>query len=398
MGAPLSPLAIVFVTVFVDLLGFGIIIPLLPFYAERFGGSAQTVALLSASFSAMQFVFMPIWGRLSDRVGRRPILLMGLFGSFASYLVFGVAQSLPLLFVSRMFAGIAGATVSTAQAVIADTTTPENRAKGMGLLGAAFGLGFVFGPAIGGVLSRWGHAAPPLFAAGLALLNFVAAWFLLPESRPAHVPATAKAARSRIESFKNALTRPTLPTLLLIYVTVVAAFSGFETTFALFSERRFGFTEETIGYFFAYVGVILSVVQGGLVGRAARRFGERRLVTGGLLMLALGLVLIAFSRSVVELFVANGVMTVGMAFNSPALTSLISQRSDPEDQGGILGVSQGLASLARIAGPAWGGYLFDRWGMTSPYLSSAALILAACGISIVALGPAKAGAGPAAAR
>jgi MFS transporter, DHA1 family, tetracycline resistance protein len=381
----LSPLAIIFVTVFVDLLGFGIIIPLLPFYAERFGGSAQTVAMLSASFSAMQFVFMPIWGRLSDRVGRRPILLLGLFGSFASYLVFGLAGSLPLLFVSRMFAGIAGATVSTAQAFIADTTTPENRAKGMGLLGAAFGLGFVFGPAIGGLMSRWGHAAPPLFAAALSLANFGVAWFLLPESRPPHVPATARVAKSRLESLRSALTRPTLPALLLIYVTVVAAFSGFETTFALFSEKRFGFTEETIGYFFAYVGVILSIVQGGLVGRAAKRFGERRLVSAGLLMLAVGLALIAFSRTVTELLVANGILTVGMALNSPSLSSLISQRSDPEDQGGILGVSQGLASLGRIVGPAWGGFLFDRWGMASPYLSSAALILLACGISIVAL-------------
>jgi MFS transporter, DHA1 family, tetracycline resistance protein len=380
----LSPLAIIFVTVFVDLLGFGIIIPLLPFYAERFGGSAQTVAMLSASFSAMQFVFMPIWGRLSDRIGRRPILLLGLFGSFASYLVFGLAGSLPLLFVSRMFAGIAGATVSTAQAFIADTTTAENRAKGMGLVGAAFGLGFIFGPAIGGVLSRWGHAVPPLFAAGLALANFVAAWFLLPESRPAHVPGTAKPG-SRLESLQNALVRPTLPALLLVYVTVVAAFSGFETTFALFSERRFGFTEETIGYLFAYVGVVLAIVQGGLVGRMVKRFGERRLVPVALLAMAVGLALIAVSRSVAELFVANGILAVGMGFNSPALTSLISRRSDPEDQGGILGVSQGLASLARIVGPAWAGFLFDRWGMTSPYLSSAALVLVACGISVAGL-------------
>lgn len=382
----MSPLAIVFLTVFVDLLGFGIIIPLLPFYAERFGGSAQTVALLSASFSAMQFVFMPIWGRLSDRVGRRPILLLGLFGSFGSYLVFGLAGSLPLLFASRMFAGIAGATVSTAQAVVADTTTPENRAKGMGLMGAAFGLGFVFGPAIGGFMSRWGHAAPPLFAAGLALVNFVVAWFLLPETRPAHVPATARAARSRIDSLKIALTRPTLPALLLIYATVVTAFSGFETTFALFSERKFGFTEETIGYFFAYVGVVLAIIQGGVVGRAAKRLGERRLITFGLLTLAAGLAGVAWSRSVAELVIANGVIAVGMAFNSPAMTALVSKRSDPEDQGGILGVTQGLASLGRIVGPAWGGYLFDRWGMAFPYISSAALILFACGISIVALG------------
>lgn len=381
----MSPLAIIFFTVFIDLLGFGIIIPLLPFYAERFGGSAQTVAMLSVSFSAMQFVFMPIWGRLSDRIGRRPILLLGLFGSFASYLAFGLAASLPLLFLSRMFAGIAGATVSTAQAFIADTTTPENRAKGMGLVGAAFGLGFIFGPAIGGILSRWGHVVPPMFAALLSLLNFVAAWFLLPESRPAHVPATARAATSRLESLRKALTRPTLPALLLIYVTVVAAFSGFETTFALFSERRFGFTEETIGYIFAYVGLVLTVVQGGLVGRAVHRFGERRLVPAGLLMMTLGLVLIALSRSVFELFVANGVLAFGMGFNSPALTALISRGSDPEDQGGILGVSQGLASLARIVGPAWAGFLFDHWGMSSPYLSSAGLMMIAFAVSVVSL-------------
>jgi DHA1 family tetracycline resistance protein-like MFS transporter len=380
-----SPLAIVFLTVFIDLLGFGIIIPLLPFYAERFGGSAETVALLSASFSAMQFVFMPIWGRLSDRIGRRPILLLGLFGSFASYLAFGLAGSLPLLFLSRMFAGIAGAPVSTAQAFIADTTTPENRAKGMGLIGAAFGLGFIFGPAIGGILSRWGHVVPPMFAALLSLLNFVAAWFLLPESRPAHAPAAARPASSRLALLRQALTRPTLPALLFIYVTVVAAFSGFETTFALFSERRFGFTQETIGYLFAYVGLVLTIVQGGLVGRTVRRFGERRLVPVALLMMALGLALIAFSRSVAELFVANGVLALGMGFNSPALTSLISRRSDPDNQGGILGVSQGLASLARIVGPAWGGFLFDRWGMTSPYLSSAALMVIAALVSVVSL-------------
>jgi MFS transporter, DHA1 family, tetracycline resistance protein len=380
-----SPLAIIFLTVFIDLLGFGIIIPLLPFYAERFGGSAETVALLSASFSAMQFVFMPIWGRLSDRVGRRPILLLGLFGSFASYLAFGLAGSLPLLFVSRMFAGIAGATVSTAQAFIADTTTPENRAKGMGLVGAAFGLGFIFGPALGGVLSRWGHIVPPLFASALSLFNLGAAWFLLPESRPAHVPRTEREAHSRLEALRKALTRPTLPALLAVYVTVVAAFSGFETTFALFSERRFGFTEETIGYLFAYVGLVLSIVQGGLVGRVVRRFGEARLVPPAILMVAAGLALIGMSRSVFELFVANGVLAIGMGFNTPALTALISKRSDPEDQGGVLGVSQGLASLARIVGPAWGGYLFDRWGMASPYFSSAVLMLVACGVSVAGL-------------
>ncbi len=170
-----------------------------------------------------------------------------------------------------------------------------------------------------------------------------------------------------------------------MHFTVVAAFSGFETTFALFSEKRFGFTEETIGYLFAYVGVVLSVVQGGLVGRAVKRFGEVRLVPVALSIMALGLTLIALSGSVAALIVADGVLAVGMGFNNPALSSLISQRSDPEDQGGILGVSQALGSLARILGPAWGGPLFDRWGMTAPYFSSALLMLAAAGLSVLGL-------------
>ncbi len=381
----MSPLVIIFLTVFIDLLGFGIIIPLLPFYAERFGGSAATVGMLSVSFSLMQFVFMPIWGRLSDRYGRRPILLLGLFGSFGSYLLFGLAGSLPLLFVSRAFAGIAGATVSTAQAFIADTTTKENRAKGMGLVGAAFGLGFIFGPAIGGFLSRWGHAAPPFFASALSLANFVAAWFLLPESRPAHVPLTERQLGSRVAALRKALTRPAMPMLLLVYFLVVAAFSGFETTFALFSERRHGFTEETIGYLFAYVGVVLALVQGGLVGRVVRRFGERRLVPPAILVLAAGLALIPIATSVPGLCVAIGVMSLGMGFNSPSLVSLISQASDPEDQGGILGVSQSLASLARIMGPAWGGLLFDHVGPSATYVSSAAIMAVAAAVAAAGL-------------
>jgi len=381
----LSPLVIIFLTVFIDLLGFGIIIPLLPFYAERFGGSAATVGLLSVSFSLMQFVFMPIWGRLSDRYGRRPILLLGLFGSFGSYLLFGLAGSLPMLFVSRAFAGIAGATVSTAQAFIADTTTAENRAKGMGLVGAAFGLGFIFGPAIGGFLSRWGHAAPPFFASALSLANFIAAWFLLPESRPAHVPLTERGSGSRLAALRKALTRPTMPMLLLVYFMVVAAFSGFETTFALFSERRHGFTEETIGYLFAYIGLLLALVQGGLVGRVVRRIGERRLVPFAILLLSGGLALIPAAPSVVGLCGALAVLSLGMGFNTPSLVSLISQASDPEDQGGILGVSQSLASLARVVGPAWGGLLFDHVGPSATYISSAAIMAVAAAVAAIGL-------------
>ena len=213
-------------------------------------------------------------GPAVDRIGRRPVILLGLFGSFLAYLLFGLARTLTLLFVSRVFAGIAAANIPTAQAFIADTTTPENRAKGMGLIGAAFGLGFIFGPAIGGFLSRWGYVVPAFFASALSLANFVAAYFLLPESRRHVVRRHGVFGPSRLAALKRALIRPHLPVLLIVYFVVIAAFSGFETTFALFAQHRFQFTASTIGYSFAFLGVMLAVIQGGLVGRAAKRFGN----------------------------------------------------------------------------------------------------------------------------
>ncbi len=215
----MSPLVIIFVTVFIDLLGFGIIIPLLPFYAETFGASAVVVGLLATSFSLMQFLFAPVWGRLSDIFGRRPIILVGLMGSALSYLAFGLAASLPMLFGARILAGIAGANIPTAQAFIADSTTPENRAKGMGLVGAAFGLGFIFGPAIGGFLSHWGYSAPAFFAATLSLANFSAALFFLPESLPPEKRG-AHARPGRIAAFRRALSRPKLALVLTVSLAI----------------------------------------------------------------------------------------------------------------------------------------------------------------------------------
>ena len=387
----MNPTTIIFLTVFIDLIGFGIIIPLMPFYAETFGASALTIGLLSTSFSFMQFVFAPFWGRLSDRIGRRPVILIGLFGSFLSYLVFGLAHSLAVLFVARICAGVAGANIATAQAYMADLTTPENRAKGMGLVGAAFGLGFIFGPAIGGFLSRYGYQAPFFFAAALSLANFAAAWFVLPESRK--TAAVDQPKLSRLEALRAAATRPGMPALLLIYFLVIAAFSSFEATFALFSEMRFGFTATTIGYIFAFSGVVLSIVQGGLVGRMAKRFGEHRIVPAAILFLAAGLALIPASHSLAMLLAATGLLSIGMGFNSPSITALISRRSHADGQGAILGVSQSMASLARILGPAAGGFVYDRYGPVMPYLTAASLMTVACVISLatVARAPGSAG-------
>jgi len=378
----LSPLVIIFVTVFIDLLGFGIIIPLLPFYAQTFGASALVVGLLSTSFSLMQFLFAPVWGRLSDIFGRRPIILAGLLGSAVSYLAFGLAASLPMLFAARILAGIAGANISTAQAFIADSTTPENRAKGMGLVGAAFGLGFIFGPAIGGFLSHWGYSAPAFFAATLSLANFSAALFFLPESLPSDKRG-ARARPGRVEAFRRALSRPKLALVLAVSFLVMTAFASFESMFALFVEALFEFGATSIGYLFAWVGVVLALVQGVVVGRVVPRVGEHRLVPAAILTMAFALAGLAVAPSVAAMVVAIGLLAVGMGFNSPSMLSVVSRLADPADQGSTLGVSQSLASLARIVGPLWGGFVFDRFGHSVPFYTASALMLVACGLSVL---------------
>jgi multidrug resistance protein len=370
----LSPLVIIFLTVFIDLLGFGIIIPLLPFYAESFGATGFTVGLLGTSFSLMQFLFSPIWGRWSDKIGRKPIILLGLLGSCLSYLVMALATSLAVIFIARILGGIAGANIPTAQAYIADVTTPENRAKGMGMVGAAFGLGFIFGPAIGGLLGRISPEAPMWCASALCLGNFIAAWFFLPESR-----TVSKSTRTvgRMDSLRHAVAKPTLVLLLSLYFIVTAAFSGFEATFALFSERRFGFTTASIGFLFAFIGVVLAVVQGVFVGRVVKRVGEARLIPSAIFLIALGIGLVPFAWSVPSLLAALFLLALGMGFNNPSLSSMVSRLSDPNDQGGILGLASSLSSLGRVVGPAWGGYLYDAYGITTPYVSAAAIMMIA---------------------
>ncbi|MBY0492744.1 MAG: MFS transporter [Cyanobacteria bacterium] len=380
--ASISPLVIIFVTVFIDLLGFGIIIPLLPFYAESFGASAFKIGLLGTSFSLMQFLFSPVWGRWSDRVGRKPIILVGLLGSCLSYLGLALAPSLNFLFLARIVGGIAGANIPTAQAYIADVTTPENRARGMGMVGAAFGLGFIFGPAIGGVLSRFSPQTPMWFASALCFANFMAAWLLLPESRPVN---TVTKSLGRLEAFRHASRNPTLLLLLALYFLVTLAFACFEATFAIFSEARFGYKASTIGFVFAFIGVILALVQGVLVGRVVKVIPERKLIPLAICAIAIGIGLIPLVWNVPTLLGALFVMAVGMGFNNPSLSSMVSRLADPDDQGGILGLASSLASLGRVAGPALGGYVYDAYGMTTPYMSAAGLMAIAFVVSFAGL-------------
>ena len=351
-----SPLLVIFITVFIDLIGFGIVIPVLPFYVEgtKFNASPRTVGLLFASYSIMQLIFSPILGRLSDRYGRRPILLISLIGTGIGFLILGFATTLWMLFAGRIIDGISGGNISTAQAYIADITTPENRAKGMGLIGAAFGLGFVFGPAIGGVLSRWGIHVPFLFAAGLAFTNAVLLYFLLPETVTPDHPARASSAVGRWTQLANALRQSRLAFILLIYFLFVVAFSIMTTIFGLFTMYRFGYDAHDTGWLFVFVGMIGAIIQGGLIGRLVKRFGELPLVVTGALLFSASLFAIPFTgpqTGLLTLLLVGGTFSIGNSLSMPALTGLASKSVGRGEQGGVLGVTQSVASLSRTVGP-----------------------------------------------
>jgi DHA1 family tetracycline resistance protein-like MFS transporter len=369
--------AILFFTVFIHLLGFGIIIPLLPYFAERFGASGLTVGLLTTSFSLAQFLFAPIWGRLSDRIGRRPVLLGSLILTGVSYLVFAVAGSLPVLFLSRIFAGIAGATLSTAQAYIADTTTPENRTRGMGLIGAAFGMGFIFGPAMGGILSKWGFSVPAYAAAGLALTAFLFALVLLPESLPPEERALAAQRRRNAATLREALGRPTVGVVLALFFTATFCFSGMEAILALFCQRFFHWGPHQIGYLFAYVGIVAAVMQAGIVGALAKRFGERALVRSGLALMGAAFVTAGLVPPLPMFLAAMGAIAVASGLSTPSLSALVSLATPADEQGGMLGVYQSLGSLGRATGPFLGGLIYDVVGPGAPLWIAGAILLVA---------------------
>src|ERR1051325_3267051 len=354
-----SPLVVIFTTVFIDLVGFGIVIPVLPYYAEssRFHATPRIVGLLFASYSVMQLIFSPILGRLSDKHGRRPVLLISIIGTGVGFLILGFANTLLLLFVGRILDGITGGNISTAQAYIADITTPENRAKGMGLIGAAFGLGFVFGPAIGGILTRWGVAVPFFFAAALCFLNAILLYFRLPETVTRDHPAKNRAGGGRgIRQVLNSFKQPRLAFVLAIYFLFIVAFSIMTTSFSLYTMFRFGYDAQHTGYLFAYVGLIAVVIQGGLIGRLVKRFGELPLVIFGALCFAISLFAVPFvgpaAGGLAALLIGGGVFSMGNSLATPALTSLASKSVGPGQQGGVLGVTQSTASLARAVGPS----------------------------------------------
>jgi len=361
-----TPLIIIFVTVFIDLVGFGMVIPILPYYADTspFNATPRDIGFLLASYSLMQFFFSPILGRLSDRYGRRPILFISLLGSAIGYFVIGWANTLALVFAGRIIGGITGGNISTAQAYIADVTSKKDRAKGMGLFGAAFGLGFIFGPAIAGILSKYGIHVPFYFAAALSFANATALYFILPESlKPearSHPPKRKNRIVELVESFQDKQFRE----INLVYFLLVTAFSIMTYAFVLYTAFRFNYNAEQNGYLFAFVGVISIIAQGGLFSRLVKKFGEPSLIAAGCLLMVISLFMVPVVGpqfgGLAGLLIGTAVLSFGNSMASPGLTSLASKTADDRQQGRTMGIMQSGASLARAVGPVIGGFLLNN--------------------------------------
>ncbi|MFZ1700477.1 MAG: MFS transporter [Pyrinomonadaceae bacterium] len=361
-----TPLIIIFVTIFIDLIGFGMVIPILPFYASsaEFQASPFEIGMLFSIYSWMQFFFSPILGRLSDTYGRRPILFISLLGSAVGYFIIGFAGTLALVFVGRIIGGITGGNIATAQAYIADVTTRENRAKGMGLFGAAFGLGFIFGPALAGILSKFGIHVPFYCAAILSLANAIALYFVLPESLKPGLRKGEDIRKGKIAEIFESLADPHIRMISIIYFLLITAFSIMTYAFVLFTAFRFDYNAEQNGYLFAYVGLMAIIMQGAVFGIAAKRFGEARLAVLGCLVLTGSLFVFPYTGpsfyGLAGLLIVSAFLSFGNAFASPALSSLASKNAGDHEQGRVMGLMQSGASLARAIGPTIGGVLLNN--------------------------------------
>jgi DHA1 family tetracycline resistance protein-like MFS transporter len=378
-----SPLVVIFITVFIDLVGFGIVIPVMPYYveSERFNATPRALGFLFASYSVMQLIFTPVLGRLSDKHGRRPVLLFSIIGTGIGFLIMGAATTLWVLFAGRILDGITGGNISTAQAYVADVTTPENRARGMGMFGAAFGLGFIFGPAIGGVLSRWGIHMPFYFAAALAFANATLLYFVLPETVTPNHPARISAAATRSwTSVWRMLQHRRLALVLAISFLFVVAFSIMTTVFPLYTMYRFDYDALHNGYLFAYIGIISAVIQGVFIGRLVKRWGEISLIIAGATVLAVSLLILPFvgqwQGGLWGLLALLVVFSTGNSLATPSLASLASKSVGAGEQGGVMGVSQSAASLARTVGPIIGGTLiYSATANAAPHIDDRSLLL-----------------------
>lgn len=365
------PLLVIFLTIFVNLVGFGIIVPLLPFYAETFGASPVVIGLLFAVFSGCQLIAAPALGDLSDRWGRRPVLIFSLLGTVVSFVMLALAHSLPMLFLARIVDGLSGGNISTARAYVADVTEPKDRARAYGLIGAAFGLGFICGPALSGVLAGYSYTAPIWAAAAITLVATAMAYFWLPET----VHRAAAGTGMPFRNLAAMLRRPGLRRMLVIDFIYWFAFAIFQTTFALFVARRLGYDVSRTGYLFAAFGVLGVIVQGAFIRPIVRRLGDKPTFMVGLVCAAIGLFVTSFAHSLWFLVVALVPLALGMGFGHPTVSSLVSRAGRGDEQGRVQGAAGAAESLGRALGPLWGSAALQRFGDAMPYLTAAVCIV-----------------------
>ncbi len=384
-----SPLFLMALTILIDFIGFGLVIPLLPFWAERLGANSFEVGLIITVYALAQLLFTPVLGTLSDRYGRKPIIVVSLFIEVVALIMTALAGSLPLLLLARFIGGLGASNIGSAQAVVADVTEKQNRAKGMGLIGAAIGLGFVIGPAAGGILAPAGQTLPFWVAAGVALVNALLVLLFLPETRKRAGGETETHFRGRglsllFSGWRNAARYPSVLGMVLVNLLYTIAFTGMEAIFALFTQHTFGWGASQNGYIFTYIGVIVVIMQGGLVGRLVKRWQESGVLLAGLVLMAIGLIALAFSTRFALLLVTLGILSVGDGAVTPTVSTLLSFASPVEVQGEMLGLSQGVGGLGRIVGPLIAGSLYT-FSSALPFVVGGILVVLAAVVALPAL-------------
>jgi len=366
-----SALSLIFLTVFIDLLGFGILIPILPVFAIKILEVDETaIGITIALYSLTQFFFNPILGRLSDKYGRRPLILISLLLNAFGYILFAFTHSYLMLLISRIIAGIGGSSIGVAQAFIADVTTREERSKGMGLIGAAFGLGFVFGPLIGGSLAEYGYMVTGFASAGFSMLAFVLTLILLPESNLNRVNAvTSNRKILDVAAIKKIFQKPDLALLITLFFMLTFSVANIYGTFALLGFKNYHFTDRQNGYMFGIVGLSSAIVQGGLLRIASNYFSQRQLITFGSTFMMIGLFLIPYGGSFLGLAIIVILLSIGTGSLQPTLLSLISEVTPDAEQGVTLGINQSFSAFGRVLGPLWGGFAFEFLGYQFPFIT-----------------------------